>query len=256
MSGNLDQPGDRGLPPRPELGRPLRHQRRDHRLRPRQPRARWPGRRELSAGAATAAGSSSPTTRRWSRRSSSGTCRSPGRWPTRRRPRQPDVGRRADDQAVLPRQRGPLQARHPRRELSFTSSYGDPQPVAVHRQAEPRRRHARSTASTAARCSQAPDRGVGRRRAYGPARRLLPPDPRRGHRHGPRRHREVWFEGGERPRSRLVHLPAGSESGNRVLVVAAEDYTGVSPVYKKKTGPAYLPYYLLIGSLQRDHPDI
>ena len=39
---------------------------------------------ELSAGCPTAAGSSSPTTRRWSRRSSSGTCRSRGPSPTRR----------------------------------------------------------------------------------------------------------------------------------------------------------------------------
>ena len=32
LSGNLDRAGDRGLPPGPELGRPLRHQRRGQRL--------------------------------------------------------------------------------------------------------------------------------------------------------------------------------------------------------------------------------
>ena len=31
---------------------------------------------------------------------------------------------------------------------------------------------------------------------------------------------------------------------NRVLVLAAEDYTGLSPVYKKTDAPAYLSYYL------------
>ena len=80
------QAGDRGLPPGPQLGRPLRHQRRDRRLRA-------GGRRHpvLDAGAlprlSTAADSSSPTTRRWCRRSSSATCRSRGRSPTRRSPR-------------------------------------------------------------------------------------------------------------------------------------------------------------------------
>ena len=39
------QAGDRGLPPGPELGRPLRHQRRDDRLRAQAGTARWPGRR-------------------------------------------------------------------------------------------------------------------------------------------------------------------------------------------------------------------
>ena len=41
----------------------------------------------------------------------------------------------------------------------------------------------------------------------------------------------------------VVHLPAVSETGNRVLVVAAEDYTGISPV-QAPGGPHYLDYYL------------
>ena len=36
---------------------------------------------------------------------------------------------------------------------------------------------------------------------------------------------------------------AKSESGSRVLVLSAEDYTGISPVYKK-AAPQYLSYYL------------
>ena len=40
---------------------------------------------------------------------------------------------------------------------------------------------------------------------------------------------EVWFEGGGQ-RSGSFTYQAVSESGNRVLVVAAEDYTGASPV--------------------------
>ena len=46
---------------------------------------------------------------------------------------------------------------------------------------------------------------------------------------------EVWFEGGGQ-RSDSFTYQAVSESGNRVLVVAAEDYTGASPV--QDAGPA------------------
>ena len=51
---------------------------------------------------------------------------------------------------------------------------------------------------------------------------------------------EVWFEGAERARQeRLVHLHrAGPSRRARGLVVAAEDYTGISPVYKRPTGRA------------------
>ena len=40
---------------------------------------------------------------------------------------------------------------------------------------------------------------------------------------------EVWFEGGGQPSDSFTYQ-AVSETGNRVLVVAAEDYTGASPV--------------------------
>jgi hypothetical protein len=52
---------------------------------------------------------------------------------------------------------------------------------------------------------------------------------------------EVWFEGGGE-RSASFTYQAVSETGRRVLVVAAEDYTGVSP--PQTPGPHYLGYYL------------
>ena len=52
---------------------------------------------------------------------------------------------------------------------------------------------------------------------------------------------EVWFEGGGE-RSDSFTYEAVSETGNRVVVVAAEDYTGASPA--QAPGPHYLGYYL------------
>jgi hypothetical protein len=52
---------------------------------------------------------------------------------------------------------------------------------------------------------------------------------------------EVWFEGGGE-RSESFTYQAVSESDNRMLVVAAEDYTGASPA--QAAGPHYLQYYL------------
>ncbi len=54
---------------------------------------------------------------------------------------------------------------------------------------------------------------------------------------------EVWFTGGGK-QSESFTYSAQVESSNRVLVVAAEDYTGISPPYKKADGPSYLSYYL------------
>jgi hypothetical protein len=53
---------------------------------------------------------------------------------------------------------------------------------------------------------------------------------------------EVWFEGGGQ-RSDSFTYQAVSESGNRVLVVAAEDYTGASPV-QSPGGPHYANTYV------------
>ena len=52
---------------------------------------------------------------------------------------------------------------------------------------------------------------------------------------------EVWFEGGGE-RSDSFTYQAVSETDRRVLVVAAEDYSGASPV--QTPGPHYLSYYL------------
>lgn len=52
---------------------------------------------------------------------------------------------------------------------------------------------------------------------------------------------EVWFEGGGQKSDSFTYS-AVSETGNKVLVVAAEDYTGASPA--QKAGPNYLDYYL------------
>ncbi|HEU5098186.1 MAG TPA: M14 family zinc carboxypeptidase [Roseiflexaceae bacterium] len=54
---------------------------------------------------------------------------------------------------------------------------------------------------------------------------------------------KVWFEGGGQVSESFTYL-AKVESNARVLVLAAEDYTGISPVYKKTNGPSYLSYYL------------
>ena len=52
---------------------------------------------------------------------------------------------------------------------------------------------------------------------------------------------EVWFEGGGESSESFTY-EAVSESGDRVLVVAAEDYTGASP--NQAPGPHYLDHYL------------
>ena len=52
---------------------------------------------------------------------------------------------------------------------------------------------------------------------------------------------QVWFTGGGQTSDSFTYR-AVSETGRRVLVLAAEDYSGISPVYR--TGPRYVSYYL------------
>jgi hypothetical protein len=52
---------------------------------------------------------------------------------------------------------------------------------------------------------------------------------------------EVWFEGGGETSDSFTYQ-AVSETGNRVLVLAAEDYSGASPA--QAPGPHYVDYYL------------
>ena len=56
---------------------------------------------------------------------------------------------------------------------------------------------------------------------------------------------KVWFVDADNPAvaSDSFTYTAKVESSNRVLVLAAEDYTGISPPYKKTNAPAYLSYY-------------
>ena len=54
---------------------------------------------------------------------------------------------------------------------------------------------------------------------------------------------EVWFEGGGQ-RSESFTYQAVSETGNRMLVVSAEDWSGISPNPAPLTGPQYVQTYL------------
>jgi hypothetical protein len=54
---------------------------------------------------------------------------------------------------------------------------------------------------------------------------------------------KVWFEGGGQVSDSFTYT-AKFESNAPVLVLSAEDYSGISPVYRKKNGPSYLSYYL------------
>ena len=123
MSGNLDKPGDRRLPPGPQLGRPLRHQRRDDRLRARQPTGTLAWTPELSEGC-DGCGFVFPDDEALVQAEfernlpfAQSVARLGGR------PRRPEDGRPGiDDQAVLPRQRRPLQERHPGRPADASPS--------------------------------------------------------------------------------------------------------------------------------------
>lgn len=53
---------------------------------------------------------------------------------------------------------------------------------------------------------------------------------------------DVWFEGGGQS-SDAFSYGVVSDSGDRVLVLAAEDYTGASPVKAGVTAPQYLDFY-------------
>ena len=53
---------------------------------------------------------------------------------------------------------------------------------------------------------------------------------------------KVWFTGG-RERSDSFTYRVQSDSGRRVLILAAEDYTGASPAMPGQTSPRYLSFY-------------
>src|SRR5262245_2443823 len=135
----------------------------------------------------------------------------------------------------------PYKRSNPGTQLSFTKSYGDPQPVAVIAK--------RSLGAVTAKyringgdVQSAPMSEWAGGSRYNPASVYY--HQMRGVVTGtdPGDSVEVWFEGGGQ-RSDSFTYQAVSESGNRVLVVAAEDYTGASPV-QAPDGPHYADRYI------------
>jgi Zinc carboxypeptidase len=133
----------------------------------------------------------------------------------------------------------PYKRSNPGTQLSFTKSYGDPQPVAVIAK--------RSLGAVTVKyringgaVQSAPTSEWGGGSTYNPASVYY--HQMRGVVTGtdPGDSVEVWFEGGGQ-RSESFTYEAVSENGNRVLVVAAEDYTGASPV--QTGGPNYVDTY-------------
>jgi hypothetical protein len=53
---------------------------------------------------------------------------------------------------------------------------------------------------------------------------------------------KVWFTGGGETSDSFTYK-VQSDSGRRVLILAAEDYTGASPTFPGKTSPDYLSFY-------------
>jgi hypothetical protein len=69
---------------------------------------------------------------------------------------------------------------------------------------------------------------------------------------------KVWFEGGGASSDSFTYS-ATSESGDPVLILAAEDYTGASPAKPGVTSPQYLTYYqdaLAANSIPYDVYDV
>ncbi len=134
----------------------------------------------------------------------------------------------------------PYKRGNPGVQLSFARSYGDPQPVAVIAK--------RSLGAVTVKYSinggaaqSAPTSEWEGGSTYNPASVYY--HQMRGMVTGtdPGDSVEVWFEGGGQ-QSESFTYQAVSESGNRVLVVAAEDYTGASPV--QAPGPHFVAQYI------------
>ena len=126
----------------------------------------------------------------------------------------------------------------------FSQSWGDPQPVQVTVKRVARRRHADATGSTTARSKTVPTTEWPRRRALRQGHgRLLPPRPRHRHRHQAGRRVRVWFTGEDgTTNSASFNYRAVEESGDPVLIMADENYTGPTPD-QDPSGPNYLSYY-------------
>jgi len=134
----------------------------------------------------------------------------------------------------------PYKSSNPGVQLSFARSYGDPQPVAVIAQRSLGAVEVKYRINGGA-VQRAPMSEWDGGSRYNPASVYY--HQLRGVVTGtdPGDSVEVWFEGGGQ-RSDSFTYQAASESGNRVLVVAAEDYTGASPV--QTPGPHFAAEYV------------
>ena len=134
----------------------------------------------------------------------------------------------------------PYKSGNPGVQLSFTTSYGDPQPVAVIAKRSLGAVQVKYRINGGA-VQTAPTTEWQGGEKYNPAsvyyRQM------RGVVTGtdPGDSVEVWFVGGGRSSESFTY-DAVSETGNRVLVVAAEDYTGASPV--QTPGPHFADAYV------------
>ena len=150
-----------------------------------------------------------------------------------------------DGQAVLPRpgrRRPGERTRSPMFDFTFDVSYGDPQAVQVLGEAQPRRGDAQVPGQRRA-VQSAPTSEWTRRRALRRRQRRYY-HVMRGTVTGtkPGDTVEVWFEGGGETSESFTYT-AVSETGDRVLVLAAEDYTGASPGHRTRRAalPVVLP---------------
>jgi hypothetical protein len=134
----------------------------------------------------------------------------------------------------------PYKSSNPGVQLSFTKSYGDPQPVAVIA------KRSLGAVTVKYRINGGPVQSAPTSEWQGGSRY----DPASVYYHqmrgvvtgtDPGDSVEVWFEGGGK-RSDSFTYKAVSETGHRVLVVAAEDYTGASPV--QTPGPHFAQTYV------------
>lgn len=135
----------------------------------------------------------------------------------------------------------PYKRSNPGTQLSFTQSYGDPQPVAVIAKRSLGEVTVQYRINGGAVQSAPTSEWEGGSR-YDPA--SIHYHQMRGVVTGtdPGDSVEVWFEGGGQVSESFTY-DAVSESGNRTLVVAAEDYTGASPV-QAPGGPHHADTYL------------
>ena len=150
----------------------------------------------------------------------------------------------------------PYKRSNPGVQLSFARSYGDPQPVAVIAKRSLGAVTVKYSINGGAPQSAPMSEWEGGSR-YDPASVYY--HQMRGVVTGtdPGDSVEVWFEGGGQVSDSFTYQ-AVSESGNRVLVVAAEDYTGASPV-QDPAGPHFVDTYtdaLAANGQQADVYDI